>query len=208
MLQNADLRGASLDGADVDDADLQFALIQGASAWNASFRRSNLSGSRMQGMDLHDTDLERAILRDAQLRGASLVGCDLSDADLRGAFMKGTDLRHTDLHGAVFHGAMNVDEIPRAPLPGLASLVLAEISQHPENHNQSFYHSECGTRHCCAGWAVVLAGDIGRAAEARLGTHTAAALLLGGTDHPFAWHDDPLPWLRNMADLELNGSKP
>jgi hypothetical protein len=63
------------------------------------------------------------------------------------------------------------------------------------------WHSECNTQHCVAGWAVRLAGDVGAAAEERLGTATAARLLLGGEDHPFGEFDDPLPWLRRMAEV-------
>ena len=44
------------------------------------------------------------------------------------------------------------------------------------------WHSECGTAHCRAGWVVTLAGDAGRALEARIGTANAAHLIYAASD--------------------------
>jgi hypothetical protein len=59
------------------------------------------------------------------------------------------------------------------------------------------WHSGCGTKHCFAGWAVALAGEVGKAAEGRLYTASAARLLLGGSEHPFVAEDGDkvIPWL-------------
>ena len=36
--------------------------------------------------------------------------------------------------------------------------VLDQIEQHPETWDQDIWHSPCGTQHCFAGWAEILAG--------------------------------------------------
>jgi hypothetical protein len=41
---------------------------------------------------------------------------------------------------------------------------------------------KCGTTHCRAGWVVELAGEAGRALEARVGTAAAAALIYLASD--------------------------
>jgi len=91
--------------------------------------------------------------------------------------------------------------VPRAPDRTLPGRVLAQLRAHPETWDQESWHSECGTTHCCAGWAVVLAGDAGAVAERRLGTAAAAKLLLGGGNHPFGCFDRDrvIPWLEARA---------
>lgn len=95
--------------------------------------------------------------------------------------------------------------IPDIAVPGLAAAVLAQIEQHPETYDQSEWHSSCDARHCAAGWCVRLAGEAAQAVEAYLGTSLAARLALGlplTSEAPFGRHDDPLPWLRELAAEE------
>lgn len=40
----------------------------------------------------------------------------------------------------------------------LYQCVLDQIKAHPESWDQSCYHTLCGTKHCFAGWAEILAG--------------------------------------------------
>src|SRR5690606_3904822 len=178
-LSRADLSGANLSGADLSYA--------------------NLSDANLSDANLSDADLSYANLSRANLSGADLSGADLSGANLSGATLSGAALSYANLSGANLSGAAGADGVPRRPVAGLAARVLDQIELHPNTHDQAVWHSECGTRHCCAGWAVVLAGDVGAAAERRLGTRVAAELLLGGSDHPFGASDDPIPWLREMA---------
>lgn len=45
----------------------------------------------------------------------------------------------------------------------LAEAVLKQITEHPEQHDQSSYgerRSDCGTTHCIAGWAIQLSPDV------------------------------------------------
>jgi acetyltransferase-like isoleucine patch superfamily enzyme len=90
---------------------------------------------------------------------------------------------------------------------GLAGAVLRQIVDHPETYDQGVWHSECGTQHCAAGWAVVLAGDAGRALESRVGTRAAAEMLLRSAHGDIGWcpfgaDDDPRPWLRDLAERD------
>jgi hypothetical protein len=71
------------------------------------------------------------------------------------------------------------------------------------------WHSDCGTKHCFAGWAVTLAGEAGKAAEGRLETAPAARLLLGGSDHPFDEEDGGrvIPWLEARVAEEESDAR-
>jgi hypothetical protein len=179
-----------------DHAAWSKAPSQGARAdlIGANLRGADLRGAGLRGADLIGADLRGADLIGADLRGADLTGADLTSANLTDANLTDADLTSADLTDAV-----GVDDVPTAPIPGLAAAVLQQIERHPETHDQSMWHSACNTKHCVAGWAVQLAGDVGAAAEERLCTATAARLLLGGEDHPFGEFDDPLPWLRERA---------
>jgi hypothetical protein len=206
-LSGAILEGAILSGADLTDAVLRRAVLRRAYLSGAILEGAILSGAILSGADLTDAVLRRAylsgaILEGAILEGADLTDADLSDADLTDAILEGADLTDADLSGAILSGAVGIDDVPRAPIQGLAALVLHQLVEHPESWDQSVWHSECHTRHCCAGWTVVLAGPAGEAAERRLGTPQAAVLLLGGSGHPFGPDDDPRPWLRARAATE------
>jgi len=189
-LRDADLRGADLTRADLRGADLRGADLRDADLTCADLTCADLRYTNLSGADLTCAGLTRANLSGADLRYTNLRGADLTRADLRGADLRGADLRGADLR---------VADIPRAPIPGLAAAVLQQITEHPETWVQAEWH--CDTGHCCAGWAVVLAGEVGNAAEQRLGTPAAARLLLGGEGHPFGADDARLviPWLRERA---------
>lgn len=47
----------------------------------------------------------------------------------------------------------------------LAQMVLRQITEHPETHNQESWANECGTVHCIAGWALALSGKQTRIRE-------------------------------------------
>lgn len=172
--------------------------LGGADLFGTDFRGADLSGADLHYAYLNRACLSGANLRDADLRCADLSGADLSDADLHNVGLSVANLRGADLSGAYLRG---VSGLP-LPCPGLAKKVLDQIETHPETHDQGVWHSDCGTRHCCAGWACILAGYDGGLAEARLGTKNAAMFLLGGTGHPFGPYDDPIPWLRQRIEDE------
>jgi len=158
----------------------------------------------MPGADLHAADLRGADLEGADLSRANLSGADLSRANLSGADLRGAHLEGADLEGAYLEGAIGIDGVPSAHIPGLAARVLKQIKGHPESLDMRSWHSDCGTKHCFAGWAVTLSGEAGRAAERRLETAAAASLLLGGSEHPFGPYegDKVIPWLEARVEEE------
>jgi len=221
-LQGADLRevnlqGANLQGANLEGADLRGAILEEAKLQKANLRRANLEGANLEWaelaeVDLREANLKRANLQDGflfrvNLQGADLQGADLRDTDLEKADLRGAKLERDLLHGANLQGANlqgaeGVYGIPLRPFPGLARKILDQIQTRPESLDQMVWHSECGTKHCCAGWAVVLAGEVGAQAESILGTESAAKLLLGGENHPFDPEDNPIPWLEKRSKRE------
>jgi hypothetical protein len=109
-----------------------------------------------------------AVKSDADLSGADLRGADLTDADLTDA-----DLRGADLRGA--------DWLPK--IRNIHQAIYAAASA-PGALDMRHWHRDgyCGTTHCRAGWAVVLAGEGGRVLEGVMGTNAAAALIYKASD--------------------------
>jgi len=91
-------------------------------------------------------------------------------------------------------------------VPGLVARVLEGVRRHPDPLYMDYCRRNigCETRHCFSWRAVKLAGEAGKAAEERLGTTSAAALLLGGSDHPFgtAYREKVIPWLEARVKEE------
>jgi uncharacterized protein YjbI with pentapeptide repeats len=173
--------GADLQGADLQGADLQGARLQGANLQGARLQGANLQGARLQGARLQGANLQGANLQDADLLGANLQGANLQDANLQGA----------DLLGANLQGV--AESMGIVISPDLPAKILEQITLHPETWRQEFWHNECGTAHCIAGWAIQLSGDLGKYLETSLGTLTAAILLL--------WREGcPLPSFAAGAD--------
>ncbi len=157
----ANLSGAYLSGADLCGADLRDADLCGADLRDADLRDA----------DLRDADLRGADLCGADLRGADLCGADLRDADLCGADLCGADLRDADLTGVADALGVAVDLT-------LPARIVEQITSEPDSHDQSTWHSDCGTRHCIAGFATHLSGALGKYLDKQMGTATAATLLL------------------------------
>ena len=79
---------------------------------------------------------------------------------------------------------------PAAPLRGekLLKAAVNQILRHPDTWNQATWHSECGTKHCIAGWCQILSGnkvptcDVWRDAQAALDISSADASWLFSGD--------------------------
>jgi uncharacterized protein YjbI with pentapeptide repeats len=182
------LAGAHLTGAYLRDASLAYADLTGADLTGADLTGANLTGADLTDADLRGAHLTYADLTDAHLTGAYLTDADLRDADLTGADLTGAnltgaDLTDADLTGANLTGAVGLPLTPEES-DALRREVADQIENHPEAHEQSAWHSECGTSHCAAGWTTTKAGSLGRHLERQYGCSAAAHLLLGGSVRP------------------------
>ena len=208
-LYSANLSSANLCGANLSDADLSGANLSGAILCGADLSGVNLSGAILCGANLSDADLSGANLysanlcganlSDANLRGANLCGAILYSANLRGANLRGVNLSDAILSGADLSGAKGLpiaaDHLQR--LRAVANEVLAN----PARLQMTAWHSDCGTTHCLAGWAIHHAGPIGKVLEQLHGPYMAGLLLLGvdAAEHFHDSNDDAINWLRSIA---------
>ena len=147
---------------------------------------------RLHGMWLRvEAGGVRANLTGANLRGAILSGADLSQANLSEA----------DLSGADLSGAIGLLSAP--VVEDLHTKVAAAVGGGEGLHMAEWH---CGTKHCRAGWAIVLAGEEGAALEDRLGPAAAGALIYhastGMIPDLYASNEDALADIRRCAGLE------
>ena len=113
--------------------------------------------------------LRGANLRDANLSGANLHGVNLRDSDLRGVNLRDADLQGANLSGAVLSVVI--------PIVADIDRKVFQAVQKSDKLEMRRWHSECGTKHCRAGWVIVIAGGAGTELEAAIGTNAAAALI-------------------------------
>ncbi len=144
------------------------AVLRGADLHGAVLRGADLSGAVLRGADLHG-----AVLRGADLSGAVLRGADLSGAVLSDAVLRGADLHGADLHGAVLRRAV-LRGADYYKVPDLHTKMLAAIEA--GGLEMGSWHT-CETTHCRAGWAITLAGNVGKYMESQLGPAAAGAFI-------------------------------
>jgi uncharacterized protein YjbI with pentapeptide repeats len=181
-LSRADLRRADLSWADLRGADLSWADLRWADLRGADLREANLRWADLRRADLRRADLSWADLRRADLREASLREADLREADLREA--KGLPIT--------------------ADAPSRLQAVAAQVLSNPDCLRMNLWHSNCGTTHCLAGWAIHQAGPIGATLEALHGAHLAGLLLLGhdAAARFYQSNDEVLQWLRTISEAQ------
>ena len=90
-------------------------------------------------------------------------------------YLNGTAI--TVLPADIVLGGCRISDAP--VIPDIHRAVYAAASQ-PGALDMSDWH--CGTAHCRAGWVVTLAGEAGRALEARCRTSSAALLIYAASD--------------------------
>ena len=140
----------------------------------------------------------RANLYGADLRGANLRGASLREADLQGAEGQGANLHGASLREANLRGAQGLPIV--ADAPARLQAVAAQVLGDPSSLRMNSWHSNCGTAHCLAGWAIHQAGPIGATLERVHGAHVAGLLLLGhdAAARFYQSNDDVLQWLRTI----------
>ncbi len=228
-LDDASLNGASLDGASLnraslDDASLNDDSLDGASLDGASLNRASLDGASLDDASLDGASLDDASLNGASLNRASLDGASLNRASLDDAWgFSGTVTPLTDeervamvqrrrerlARVAVRYRARN----PHVPvIEHLDRQILEFIGPAAERLDMAAWHGDeavappCGTTHCRAGCAIVLAGKAGAALEEQLGPERAGgAIYLASTGRLpnfFANQEDALADIRRCAAEE------
>ncbi len=191
-LANADLAGANLANANLADANLADANLA-----DANLADANLAGANLADADLANAYLANAYLANADLAGAYLANANLADANLANANL--ADAESAPTQGAMsdplrepYKRAVTAEEQSRREaeraaryrerhpeIPVIEHLdrkILEAVTQGGGVLNMCNWHT-CETTHCRAGWAIVLAGDAGRALEAKVGPHRAGTML-------------------------------
>ncbi len=164
--------------------------------------RADLSVANLSGADLSGAVLSKANLSGADLSWANLSGAVLSKANLSGA-----DLSWANLSGANLSGA-NLSEAKGLPIaadaPARLQAVAAQVLSNPDCLRMNLWHSNCGTAHCLAGWAIHQAGPIGATLEALHGAHLAGLLLLGhdAAARFYQPNHEVLQWLRTISEAQ------
>lgn len=206
----ADLRGADLSGADLSmvnlccadllDANLRGANLIGAKLEGASLSRADLTGADLRKAKLDSAMLRKSVLRSADLRGASLYAvfadgldardADMSGADLRNALLSGADLRGANLSGSDLKRAhLNKSNLEGARLPIRIVVddldMKIEAATRGDDFDMGEWHSDCGTVHCRAGHAVLMAGPKASKFEESHGPGCTASLIYAASgSHP------------------------
>jgi hypothetical protein len=93
------------------------------------------------------------------------------------------DLSYADLRYADFRGAKFGDASPIPKIENIHRRIF-EAASKDGALDMSEWHigGTCGTTHCRAGWAVVLAGEAGKTLEDVYGTGVAATLIYQASD--------------------------
>ena len=166
---NAHLSGQLLNDAFLRDTDLSGLDFEGIQFRGANLSDVNFSHANLMNADLTGAYLMGAILKFANLTNADLTGVNLNKADLRYARFSGSLLANVTFSGQLRELLV---------VPNLDNQILAAVEVENQRLDMRSWHgTSCGTTHCRAGWAVVLAGPVGLAVEAIYGTETAAALI-------------------------------
>ena len=109
------------------------------------------------------------------LRGTAITA--LPDGLSVGGYLNLSDTAITALPDDIMLGGCRISDAP--VIPDIHRAVY-EAASRPGALDMSDWH--CGTAHCRAGWVVTLAGEAGRALEARIGTANAACLIYAASD--------------------------
>ena len=178
-----------LDGKNGKKANMSEANLSEEDPSKANLSWADLSRADLRGANLHWADLSRSDLRGADLRWANLSRADLSWANLRRVNLRRANLSEANLSGA------NLPLLVQNPDPDLIKKVAeAALSG---NLKMDTWHSECGTAHCIAGWAVTLHPE-GKKLEEKSSSYLAGRLLLGdeAAEHFFDDNETALEWLK------------
>jgi hypothetical protein len=174
-----------------EEANLSGANLSGANLAKTNLFGANLAKTNLSGANLAEADLAKTNLSGANLAKTNLFGANLAEADLAKTNLSGANLAKTNLFGA---------NLAEADLSGVIGLLvasdhgqrLAQVASaalEPSALSMSDWHA-CATTHCIAGWAIHLAGELGRLLEQTLGSEIAGLYLLGPEAHSHFFDTD------------------
>lgn len=147
----------------------------------------------------------QAVFKDVRIENADTMGLNLACVHVENMHMENVHLDNVTMrHGCVIDthltdgGATRVtlenvrmtrlvvtnvtfDGVPLPAVPNIDKAILNLIEENPSSFDMSVWHSECGTAHCRAGFAVKLAGEAGAELERLIGTANAATLIYGAS---------------------------
>ena len=132
-------------------------------------------------------------------------GAYLGGADLRGAYLRGAYLGGANLEGA------NLESLEIPIITNIHQTVYAAATATPDALDMTYWHHNCGTTHCRAGWVTTLAGEAGRALEEKVGPATAGYLIYRKSDPSdyaidfFGTNEKALADMKEMAEKEARG---
>lgn len=189
--RSADFSGTNCYATDFSGVDLSRANFSGANLSQTIFRRAILNGAIFtRTTKFSGTVFESADLTEADFRNTQFNPCDrvfFNSANLSRATFHNADLhQNADLYGAKFTNAnlegcnlkiLGVDYIP--VISNIDAAILSAIQGTECYLDLENWHStnSCETRHCRAGWAIVLAGKAGAELETFLGAELAGTLI-------------------------------
>lgn len=179
-----DLSYVELNGLDLTGADLAGSNLTGAQLIDTKLDRADLSRADLSYANITRCSFKEAHLGVVHWRAVAMHCCDLTDADL-GTWPDDACLSRLTHTGNTLYGIkLKIPGIgfgekgPVVPVvPNIDMKILAHIRA-GGNLNMADWHS-CGTSHCRAGWAIVLAGDAGLELESQLGPEVAGGLIYG-----------------------------
>jgi hypothetical protein len=156
--------------------------LRGVDLTYSCFHRADFTGADLRGVNFTNADLKEADFTKANLTGADLTGADLCFANLSEANL-------TDVKGVKF---------PKRD-PNLLSTVASTVLADPQKLIMDNWHNSCGTSHCIAGWAIVLANCRHLETE-MVDAFALASYLLGSeaTSHFYNTRSDALEWIQNL----------
>ncbi|MEL6238824.1 MAG: pentapeptide repeat-containing protein [Pseudomonadota bacterium] len=153
---------------------------------------ARIDAATLEGADFRGHDLRSADFREKTLCGAKFCGSDLRDAVFFGADLRNADFRGASWFGSTFYClGSNADDRPDVrgarfdfEIPVIENIHTAvyQAALQPGALDMDYWHKECGTAHCRAGWVVTIAGEAGKEIEDIIGTAGAAALIYQASD--------------------------
>jgi len=192
-LMNANFEDAWLTNADISDAYFSCAYL----------RYTSLNGATAVGTKFSNATLFNTYFTDANLERADFTSCTLDHCCLLHANLDRADFDNcrfirTTLRGLTLKNALRQHTTPQQH--ELLLRIARHLRANPEFLVMDEWHSNCGTTHCLAGWAIAMSSE-GPTLEWFVGAENAGYYLLGAEalSHFYDSEDEVLDYLRGIV---------